>query len=214
METPDWKVLVALGIAAIAVVSAFFALTPDSNISGFFTAAAGQSGNVSLVATLLDTPFSVSTQAAKLTLTLPKDSEGLVIAGQILDLSALNEVEVILIDWNGKVEIKDGLFLSGSAKKVIVNSIGLTQEGKSEPVSAKGIVFKSAKLSTVSINDLKVDQATGTIDITSGKQIIRLEKEPLELSGFIGNVILQDGVVLEGTSSRVLVSGKNTISVQ
>ena len=73
METPDWKVVVALGIAAIAVVAAFFAVSPDSNISGFFTA--GESaGNVSLTATLFETPFSVTTQATRLTFFFPKFS--------------------------------------------------------------------------------------------------------------------------------------------
>jgi len=211
METPDWKVVVALGIAAIAVVAAFFAVSPDSNISGFFTA--GESaGNVSLTATLFETPFSVTTQATRLTLVLPKFSEGLTISGQKLDLSAFDEVEVVLVGWNGKVEFDEELALSGTAEKVLVNNIGLSQESKSQTIAGKKITFNSAKLTSVSMPSLKVEGATG--QVAFGKNTIKLDKEPFELSTFTGGITIKDGIVVDGTASKVLVAGDNKISVQ
>ena len=213
METPDWKVLVALGIAGVAVLSAFFALNPNGGISGFFTA--GESaGNVSLTATIFQTPFSVITQASRLTLVLPKFSEGLTISGQKLDLSAFDQVEIVLVGWNGKIDFDKELTLSGTAKSVIVNNIGLSQDGKSQTISGKGIQFNSVKLSSITVQNLKIDEATGKVDFASGKNSIKLDKEPLELSNFDGSIDVKDGIVIEGTSSKILIAGESKISVQ
>ncbi len=213
METPDWKVVVAIGVAALAVAAAFFSLSPNSNISGFFTASE-TAGNVSLTATLFETPLSVNVQATRLTLALPKFSEGLTISGQKLDLSAFDEVEVVLVDWNGKVETnEDGeLALSGTAKKVLVNNIGLSQDAKSQAITGKDVQFNSAKLNSVSMPSLKIEKSTGQIEF--GKNILKLENEPLELSAFEGGVTIKDGIVITGTTSKVLVAGENKISVQ
>lgn len=215
METPDWKVVVALAVAGLAVVAAFFAVSPDSNISGFFTAGA-QNGNVSFTATLFETPFSVSVQSTRLTLALPKFSEGLAISGQKLDLSAFDEVEVVLVDWNGKVELSEGgeLALSGTAKKVLVNNIGLSQDAKSQSILGKDITFNSAKFGKVSLQSLKIEKVVGTVNLADGKNSIKLDNEPLELLTFEGEINIKDGIVISGSATKVSVAGENTISVQ
>ena len=165
-----------------------------------------------MTATLFETPFSVTTQATRLTLVLPKFSEGLTISGQKLDLSAFDEVEVVLVGWNGKVEFDEELALSGTAEKVLVNNIGLSQESKSQTIAGKKITFNSAKLTSVSMPSLKVEGATG--QVAFGKNTIKLDKEPFELSTFTGGITIKDGIVVDGTASKVLVAGDNKISVQ
>ncbi len=214
MQKPDWKVIAAIAVAAVAVVSAFLALNPDTGISGFFTALEGQQSNISFTANFDGAPFSVSVQASRLTLSLPKDSEGLSISGQKLDLSALNDVEIIFIGWNGKVDYDDELSLSGSAKKVVVNSIGLTQEGKSQSISGKSIKFNSAKLSSVSIGNLKIENAVGYINVGDGKTQIKVEREPVEIGNFEGDISLDGGIKLEGIAAKLLVSGESKVSVE
>lgn len=217
----DWKVGAAIAVAAIILVTAFFAggfALPSWNgggMTGFFTAfSGGAAKNVTVDAVLDIVDFGMATKADAIEVELLNPSSEITVGNSLVDLSSRQSVKMIVKGWDGKITVNGSLFLDGTAEEIEIDGIILTPTDKTSKLFLSGLAFADLDVKKVSLNGLRFPEADGYVYIDSGKTTIRLDAEPLEFQNFVGDVRIDTSLRLSGIAGKLTTSGQNTVDIR
>jgi|GEM_PF-3979805 len=215
----DWKIGAAVAVILAIAVTAFFSgnvAIPSfstSGVSGFFAAATGGSAKNFTVDAVIDTvSMAFDTKADSITVELPSPSK-MTVGGSLLDLSSRPMVIIELRGWSGRITENGTLSLDGMADEITVDGIVFTSAGKSSTLTIDGAAFNNLNVRGIALNSLVFPEANGYVYVNGGKTTVNVDKEPLELTSFSGDITIDTSLRLSGIARAVSVSGENKISV-
>ncbi|MEM5814442.1 MAG: hypothetical protein QXD77_01360, partial [Candidatus Aenigmatarchaeota archaeon] len=116
--------------------------------------------------------------------------------------------------WNGKITVNGSLSLDGTAEEIEIDGIKLTPVDKQSRLYFSGLAFSDMGIKEVYLNSLKFPAASGYVYIDSGKLVVRLDDEPLELTSFAGDVKVDTSLRLAGMAGKLYVPGQNKVNVE
>jgi len=114
-------------------------------------------------------------------------STTIMINGDKLELKNLQEVDLFISDFVGKVNLETSeLSLSGTAKGIEVNNIAFSSE-KSLPISFQGLNYRQLQLLNIELKDLQLPRGSGELKVGE-KLRYALEDEELKMLYFKGSL--------------------------
>ncbi|MFP4045742.1 MAG: hypothetical protein ACLFS3_01645 [Candidatus Aenigmatarchaeota archaeon] len=151
-----------------------------------------------------------STSVDKILLTSSSESLNMTADGKRVTASR-DILNISLSDFKGQIEVSENeLTFEGNTGSLRSDAINI--EGSDFSVENQG-QFKRLELAGISLKKLKLENVSGTIESNSGVTI-PLDKNPTELSGFLGNMTFSDGNVdMEGDVNRVYSEKNRTKTV-
>jgi hypothetical protein len=205
MATPNIfqnKKLAVFVLLAIAVAAIFF-LRED--VTGFF---AGQGQKTILVSATLTTAFDASIRADTLVIQFKAPSADVFVGGEKLEVLGQQDIELKFEGYKGKIFFEgQKLTLKGYAKKSFVNNVGRTAKREDFSVQTKELVTTAVKLSGATFPSFSSQSVSGSLDLNSGKTLLKLDSELLRIGAFSGDIELTDSIKLSGAISRISAKG-------
>ncbi|MFH0829847.1 MAG: hypothetical protein V1887_01645 [Candidatus Aenigmatarchaeota archaeon] len=220
----DWKIAATLVVSVGILLGAFmtsgsipaFSGMDISGVSGFFTAlGSGPATNISVSISLTPQAFSIDSPAEKVTVEWVGKGSQWMVGNNRLDLADNLDNSFVIEGWKGKIIATTGgmVTLDGTADSLTVNGIRLSGSGGRQSVRVTDLSFTDFMAEKLSFSGFKLATATGTIVMDDGKATFSAEGEPLELGMFYGDLAIDSTLRLDGITDRLLLSGKNKLTV-
>lgn len=215
----DWKILAAIIVAVAIVVSGLITTDVFSNVlsglkQGFGGFLSSEKGNISFSAALkIQDTINTDTSASSIILDFSPNSD-FYIGNEKFDFN-LSSVLLEINNFTGNLKIEFSnktISINGNLEKILITNIGIIPH-KEKTVSVR---TENLKVDSIKIYDISLQRfsyiADGTIN--TDKAVINIDNEQLELGKFDGNIEVSDTVNLNGLTDKILISGKQQISIQ
>lgn len=133
------------------------------------------------------------------------------IGSQKIDTSKIEKSHLLVNDFNGKIEInadKSIAKLNGKAGETSVNEISLKSDKKTS-IKTDYIKYEDLHIRDLESKELMLRNLKGKLTIKD-KIIIKIDKEPIKLNSYQGDLRFNDSTVeFSGVSSRIMLNGKD-----
>jgi len=221
-----WKiylVLVFLGIFAFIIYTSFYN-SELSLITGNVIKSTPQSVSINEKVDInakleLPNKLDINSNIEKISLKTSKD-EKLQFGNQIIELT--KKSSIVIDNYQGKLNINSkNLSLEGRASKIFVNGIPIKQSsGSATKISFENsIKYEFLELTNFNINNLQY-QTSGNININKDKIILNIENEEIDLTGFEGDLTINNnqlklkGSIKNFDLNKLLKNSKEEIIVE
>lgn len=139
-----------------------------------------------------------------------QDSE-INIGSQTIDTSEVESSRFLINGFDGKIEInadKSITKISGEADKTLVNGISLQSKDKTS-IETEYIKYENLDIKGLDSKELMLENLEGKMTIKD-KIIIKIEREPIKLNAYRGELSFNDSnVQFGGCASKILMNGKD-----
>ncbi len=157
-------------------------------------------------------PLELS-KASSINLEFTKPTSQISVNSEKLDLSQIEQGSLELKNFDGSIKISNSAALTGKTSELSVNKVRILPNEKSLDMDL------DMNYNSITLN-LQLDKfsytSSGKVDVNSGKIVVQLTDEELELQNFAGNFTVSQGTLqIRGTADNVKVAGKElTANIQ
>lgn len=137
--------------------------------------------------------------------------------GDNLELSNIQEINLKIAGFNGKISVDDVLFsLDGSAKRLEINGIALVSD-KEISISFEGLEYHHASFEEIALDSVQFVSGTGNFKVSDGLEYKLEEGQSITIYQYLGNLNINkggdnstmSGSLFEGSSEGVDIIGKS-----